>query len=147
LCKAPGIGPALVRGANGFALPATWMAMHRRQLGRDERRAYLFPYDSWAHRVAVSAFVRDIPMRPTHPSWPVLETVEKGLARFRENPVRLVWGGSDFCFDESFLDRWREIFPAAGVRRIADAGHYVLEDAPEEAVPDIAGFLAAPSRP
>src|SRR4051812_36910934 len=32
LCKFPGLGPLLVRGANGFAWPATWMAMHRRAL-------------------------------------------------------------------------------------------------------------------
>ena len=31
--------------------------MHRRKLMPDEKRAYLFPYDSWANRVAVSAFV------------------------------------------------------------------------------------------
>lgn len=141
LCKMPVIGPWLVRGANGFAGPATWMAMHRRALMTDERRGYLFPYDSWANRVAVSAFVRDIPMHPSHPSWAALAEAEKGLARFRDRRALIVWGGRDFCFDDRFLARWREYLPAASVHRIADAGHYVLEDAREDVVPRIADFL------
>ena len=32
LCRLPVVGPLLVRGANGFAWPSTWMAMQRRKL-------------------------------------------------------------------------------------------------------------------
>ena len=145
LCKAPLLGPLLVRGANGFAWPATWMAMHRRALTALEQRGYLLPYDSWANRVAVSEFVRDIPLRPGDRSWGALAEVEQGLAQFRDRPALIVWGGRDFCFDDSFLQRWREIYPHATVERIADAGHYVLEDAREEAVPRIAAFVGGGS--
>lgn len=141
LCKAPVLGPLLVRGANGFAWPATFMAMHRRALSAAEKRGYLLPYGSWADRVAVSAFVQDIPMQPSHPTWAVLGEVAAGLAQFRDRPVLAVWGGRDFCFNDGFLARWREIWPHADVRRLADAGHYVLDDAREESVPAIAGFL------
>ena len=140
-CRVAGFGPLLVRGANGFAGPATWMAMHRRRLAAEDKRAYLFPYRSWNDRVAVNAFVRDIPMSPAHPSWATLTAVESGLGNFRDREGLIVWGGRDFCFDDRFLARWREILPQARVRRIADAGHYVLEDAREEVVPAIAGFL------
>lgn len=143
LCRRPIIGPLFVRGLNGFACPATWMAMHRRRLTRDERRGYLFPYDSWANRVAIDAFVRDIPMRPVDRSWAALAEAECGLRQFRDREMLIVWGGRDFCFDDVFLGRWRELFPMAAVERIADAGHYVLEDAFEIAVPRIAGILAA----
>jgi haloalkane dehalogenase len=141
LCQAPGIGPLLVRGANGFAWPATWMAMSRRALRDDEKRGYLWPYDSWANRIAVSAFVRDIPMDRTHPSWSTLMAVEEGLALFRDRPALIAWGGRDFCFTDLFLDRWRGFFPRATVHRIADAGHYVLDDAREEVVSLITAFL------
>ncbi|MCX6943236.1 MAG: alpha/beta fold hydrolase, partial [Opitutales bacterium] len=43
VCRWPVLGPLLVRGCNGFAGPATWMAMHRRPLTPVERRGYLFP--------------------------------------------------------------------------------------------------------
>src|SRR5262249_29815680 len=91
LCRAPLLGPLLVRGCNGFAGPAATMAMHRRALTPDEKRGYLFPYDSWANRVAVSAFVQDIPMDAAHPSWPTLIATERGLAQFRERPALIVW--------------------------------------------------------
>lgn len=135
VCKVPFLGPLLVRGANGFAGPATSMAMHRRRLTPDQARGYLFPYGSWARRVAVSAFVRDIPLGPEHVSWAALAEIEAGLEQFRDRPVLIVWGGRDFCFNDTFLARWRRILPAARCVRLADAGHYVLEDADTEVIP------------
>lgn len=141
VCRIPILGPLIVRGANGFAGPATRMAMHRRRLSKIERRGYLLPYHSWANRVAVNAFVQDIPLRPSHSSWAILRDVESGLAAFRDHKVAVIWGGRDFCFNDHFLARWREFLPNADVHRIADAGHYVLEDAREEVVGRIASFL------
>jgi haloalkane dehalogenase len=143
-CKVPLLGPAIVRGLNGFAAPATTMAMHRRSLSTEEKRGYLWPYDSWAHRVAVNAFVRDIPLHAAHPSWPALVSAEQGLAQFRDRPALIVWGGRDFCFNDSYLARWRQFLPQAAAHRIADAGHYVLEDAREEVVPLVGDFLRTP---
>ncbi len=141
LCRFPGLGPLMVRGLNGFARPATRMAMHRRSLTGDQKRAYLLPYDSWANRVAVNAFVQDIPMNPRHPTWAVLKAIEAAVPQFGDRPVRIVWGGEDFCFNDLFLARWRELLPRADVTRIADAGHYVIEDARAEAVPLLADFF------
>lgn len=141
MCKAPVVGPALVRGLNGFAWPATWMAMSRRKLTAEEKRAYLLPYDSWANRVAVSGFVQDIPMNERHRSWASLTVVADGIAQFSDRPVTIVWGGKDFCFDDRFLAEWQRRLPQADVHRIADAGHYVLEDVREEVVGRVVGFL------
>jgi pimeloyl-ACP methyl ester carboxylesterase len=80
-------------------------------------------------------------MNPDHRSWSALKAVEQGLAQFQNYPALIVWGGKDFCFDDVFLARWRGILPRAEVHRIADAGHYVLEDAREEVVPRISNFL------
>lgn len=146
LCRVPLWGELLVRGANGFAGPAAWMAMSARRLTRDERRGYLFPYDSWSHRIGVHRFVRDIPMEPDHPSRPVLEAIARGLPRLAEHPLLLLWGGRDFCFDLSFLSRWRETFPQAAVQLYRGAGHYVLDDAGPDAVARLGDFLRR-SRP
>ena len=88
--------------ANGFAWPATWMSMARRALSLEEQHGYLWPYDSWANRVAVHQFVQDIPMTPRHPTWATLQAVEQGLAGLREKPAMIVWGGRDFCFYDFF---------------------------------------------
>lgn len=143
LCKTRVPGTALVRGLNGFAGPAVWMAMGRRSLTADERRGYLLPYDSWANRVAVDAFVKDIPMDASHPTWPALAETAAGIEKFRRNPVLIVWGGRDFCFDDSFYAEWRQRLPESDALYLADAGHYVLDDAREEALPRIAKFFGS----
>ena len=142
LCRAPlGLGALIVRGVNGFAWPATWMAMHRRKLTRDEKRGYLFPYDNWRNRVAVHQFVRDIPMSPSHRSFATLAEIERNLPLLAANPKLILWGGRDFCFNDHFYDRWREIYPDAVAHHFPDAGHYVLDDAGAEAREKIAEFL------
>jgi haloalkane dehalogenase len=141
LCRAPVIGEFIVRGLNGFAEPATWMAMASRRLTWDERRGYLHPYGSWADRIGVYRFVRDIPMEADHPSRGTLEEVSMGLPRLSGHEKMILWGGRDFCFDDTFLSRWREIYPEARVDHIGRAGHYVLEDAGSDARSRICEFL------
>jgi len=141
LCRVALLGALLVRGLNGFAEPATWMAMASRRLTWEERRGYLYPYRSWADRVGIYEFVRDIPVESGHPSRATLDEVARGLGRLAGHEKLIVWGGRDFCFDDSFLSRWREIYPEARVERLESAGHYVLEDAGERAIAPIRDFL------
>jgi pimeloyl-ACP methyl ester carboxylesterase len=129
LCRTPGLGAFLVRGLNAFCEAATWMAMAERRLTWEERRGYLYPYRSWADRIGVHRFVQDIPMEADHPSRPALEAVAAGLGRLAAHEKLILWGARDFCFDDAILSRWREIYPDAQIDRLADAGHYVLEDA------------------
>jgi haloalkane dehalogenase len=139
-CRVPWAGEWVMRGLNGFAWPATWMAV-KRPLSAAVKRGYLFPYDSWANRVGVARFVQDIPMKGSHPSMAALEEMANALPRFADRPILIAWGGADFCFNDRFLERWRRIFPQAQVRYFPDAGHYVLEDAREELLPEITTFL------
>jgi len=141
LCRAPVIGEFIVRGLNGFAEPATWMAMAGRRLAWDERRGYLHPYDSWSNRIGVHRFIRDIPLEPDHPSRATLEAVARALPSLSGSAKMILWGGRDFCFDATFLSRWLEIYPDAQVERLERAGHYVLEDAGADARGRIADFL------
>jgi len=128
LCRVPGLGAALVRGLNAFARGAASMAMHARRLTTDERRGYLLPYDSWAHRIGVHRFIRDIPMEAAHPSRAALEAIAARLPEFAGHVGLILWGGRDFCFDDYFLSRWRALYPQAECVRYPEAGHYVLED-------------------
>lgn len=129
-CRIPGIGELLVRGLNGFAGPATWMAVTR-PLAPEVRRGYVFPYDSWANRIATHRFVTDIPTAADSPSARALAEIERALPALREKDVQILWGGQDFCFNRHFYDRWRTILPEAKTEYFVEAGHYVLEDAGE----------------
>ncbi len=141
LCRAPFLGAFIVRGLNGFAEPATWMAMSSRRMTWDERRGYLHPYGSWASRIGVHRFVRDIPLEANHPSRKALEEITVKLPMLSGHRKLIVWGARDFCFDETFLSRWREIYPGAEVERLGRTGHYVLEDSDGQARRRIVDFL------
>ncbi len=140
LCRDPLVGRFLVQGLNGFAWPATWMAVER-PLSPAAKAGFLAPYGSPAVRRAVADFVADIPMEPAHPTRSVLAGVEASLAGLKGKPMLLCWGMRDFCFDRSFLEGFRERFPDAQPLLFADAGHYVLEDAGEAALAPATDFL------
>ncbi len=116
----------------------------RANVARGVRRAALAPYDSWAHRVAIQAFVDDIPLQPRHPSYARLLEIERELPLLANLPTMFIWGMRDWCFTPHFLERWLEFFPSAEVHRFADAGHWVVEDAHERIVPLIARFVEKP---
>ena len=44
-------------------------------------------------------------------------------------------------FNIKFLNKWRELFPAAKVHEVCNAGHLVVEDASDEIIPWIEEFL------
>lgn len=142
ICGWPLIGSFLVRACNGFAWPATFMAVVR-PLKKEIAAAYLAPYDSWRNRIAVAAFVRDIPLGPGHVSYAELENIEHGLAALRNAkvPMLILWGGRDFCFDRVFYEEWLRRFPEAERHYFADGGHYILEDKFLEVAPLVSRFF------
>jgi haloalkane dehalogenase len=142
ICRTPFFGPIGVQGMNLFSKAALSMAVvHHDRMTRLVRRGYLFPYDRWEHRLAVMRFVQEIPLNPRHPSWPTLVEVERGLEQFQRHPMQLIWGEQDWCFTTTFLNEWEERFPRARTLKLADAGHYVFEDAPERIVTCLREFL------
>jgi haloalkane dehalogenase len=141
VCRYPGFGDLAVRGVNAFAGAAVFMAVER-PLDPAVRQGFLFPYGSWHDRVAIQRFVRDIPLSPAHPTWAVVDAIDRELPALRARPMQILWGGKDWCFSDHFLAGWLQRFPTAQAARFDRAGHYVLEDAHEEIVPRVARFLA-----
>ncbi|MDR1384301.1 MAG: alpha/beta fold hydrolase [Planctomycetaceae bacterium] len=147
VCRMPFLGRWAVQGWNAFAVAATRMAMNnRKKMTREIRAGLLSPYNSWANRLAVYRFVKDIPLSPKHPSYSTLLDIEKNLPMFREKPLLLIWGMHDWCFSPEFLKRFLQIFPDAETHRFDDAGHYVVEDASERMTPIIEMFLSSKKR-
>lgn len=143
VCRIPLLGPLAVRGLNLFARAAIRMAVsHHERMTPAVRSGFLAPYGNWHDRIAVLRFVQDIPLSPRHPSYKTLEAVEENLHQFQKSPMLLVWGDRDWCFTLEFLDEFRRRFPQAEVFRVADAGHYVFEDAFERIIPRLRNFLA-----
>ena len=104
------------------------------------RRGFLWPYDSWANRVALHRFVKDIPTDAGHPSYPQLVELEEGLPKLAEKPALLLWGERDWCFGPAFLEEFRRRLPHAGTIALP-AGHLVMEDEPDRYCGALADFV------
>ncbi len=135
------LGAVAIRGFNAFCrLAAKWCVT--KPLPPDVRRMFLAPYNSWANRIAVLKFVQTIPLAERDPGFGIVRETGERLHLLREKPALICWGMRDFVFDEHFLAEWQRRFPAAEVRRVPDAGHYLLEDAGDEIVPVVERFLS-----
>ncbi len=134
-------GAFAVQGGNLFARAALWMAA-RGRLAPDVKRGLVAPYNSWQHRIATLRFVQDIPLAPDDPSYALVQKTADRLTEFRDHPVRFIWGRHDFVFDEDYLIEWQRRFPKAQTNLLENAGHYLLEDQPDQVVTHIKTFLA-----
>ncbi len=139
------VGAFLVRGLNLFCRGALRYCVTQRRLTAGERRAYLAPYDSWDHRLAVQRFIQDIPLRPADPGYDIVSEVQAGLEQFRDTPTLLLWGMRDFVFDPGYLAEWERRMPHARVHRYEGAGHYVLEDARDDVRSLVEAFVSEAS--
>ncbi len=139
--KVPGFGALAVRGGNAFARVATWRAVNQ-PLTAQARAGLLYPYGTWADRIATLRFVQDIPLSPSHPSYAELARIDENLGCLKQHPMLICWGDADFCFTPQFREEWERRFPTALVHHWSDVGHYVMEDAHARVVSAMADFLA-----
>jgi pimeloyl-ACP methyl ester carboxylesterase len=71
--------------------------------------------------------------------------VERLLGDIRA-PVEVVWGGEDGWLDPSQAETLVREIPGSGMRLVPGAGHFVMEDAPEDVAGILAEFFAENSR-
>ncbi|CAN5297228.1 alpha/beta fold hydrolase [soil metagenome] len=137
------LGEWLILKRNLFCKLATKWCVTRKPLSPEVREMYLKPYDTPANRIAVLKFVQTIPLSPKDAGWDIVTNVEANLHQFANVPTLLLWGLKDFVFDKHFLAEWQKHFPHATTYTWPDCGHYLLEDAGEEAIPKISEWLVA----
>jgi pimeloyl-ACP methyl ester carboxylesterase len=140
--RIPFFGAFSIRGLNLFVKIALKLASSKPERMTSEVCAgYKAPYNSYANRIAIHRFVQDIPLHKSHPTYPVVEEIEKGLDLFKATPKLICWGRRDFCFNDSFLNAWKEKCPEAEYALYEDANHYVLEDAHERVIERLHTFF------
>lgn len=133
------LGEFVIRSMNGFALPATFMAVNK-SMSPLIKKGFLLPYNNYQNRIATAKFVRDIPLDNTHSTYPRLKTIEDNLKNIK-SPVLLLWGEKDFCFNMNFYKRWQDFFPNAQKKSYPSASHYLIEDEFEDVSSQIKTFL------
>jgi pimeloyl-ACP methyl ester carboxylesterase len=129
-----------VLGLNIFARGALLMASNKK-LSPDVQAGLIAPYNCWQNRIATLMFVKDIPLKKTDFSYQVVRNVDQNLFKLRDIPMLICWGMKDFVFDNTYLAEWRKRFPGAIVHKVEDAGHYILEDAPQNVIDCLRSFM------
>ncbi len=142
ICRNTLLGTVLVRGFNAFSSIASYVGVKRAPMPKPIREAYVAPFNSWANRISTLRFVQDIPLKPGDRNYELVNEISDKLSNFSQLPMLICWGLKDFVFDKHFLDEWKRRFPNAEVHEFADCGHYILEDASEQVVPQVQKFMA-----
>lgn len=150
LIRLPLLGEIVVKGFHGFVRGFLFRGgvVHPERLGPNERAAYLAPHPTWSSRTSVLVFPRQIPAGPEGEVSDFLGSLHDGLMSLRSRPIFIAWGMKDIAFLPHYLDElWLTDFPHAHVLRLADAGHFLQEDAHEQIVPALVEFLRASNAP
>jgi cis-3-alkyl-4-acyloxetan-2-one decarboxylase len=139
---APLLGDVLVRGAHAVVRYALLRRLVSRSIPHAARAEYLAAHPSWASRAGILAEIRhSVEIVRGGPARERLERVGAELDRLADRPTLIVWGMRDPILKPTLLRRWRERFPAAEVHELADASHFLQEDAHERIVPLLLEFL------
>jgi haloalkane dehalogenase len=137
-------GETFVMAKNGYVRPAlVGTTAHPAHLPASVLAAYLAPFPTPESRRALLCWSRDIPVGPGDASYAAMQQIEAGLAQFRAVPVLLVWGMQDLVLPPPVLRQWQTLYPHAATCELAEASHFLQEDAPEQVLQAIQHFLAA----
>jgi haloalkane dehalogenase len=102
---------------------------------------YDAPFPVPESKAGVLAFPEQVPTEPDHPNTAPLMAIREAL-RTWEKPALVLFGDSDPIFAPRVAGRIAEWIPGAlPAELIENAGHFVQEDAGEEAAERIARFL------
>jgi haloalkane dehalogenase len=132
-----GLGRQLILRRNLFVeklLPGG--VRDRSRMTPEVMACYRGPYPTAADREPTAV----LPLAITR-SRPFLAELESRLPRLADKPVQLLWGHKDMAFKERELYRWRGLFPHARVEHLRRASHFIQEDAPDQIVKTIQGFV------
>jgi haloalkane dehalogenase len=112
-----------------------------RGLADDVMAAYDAPFPTPESKAGPLMFPEQVPTEPEHPNTAPLLAIREALKSW-EKPVLVLFGDSDPIFPPAVAERIAELIPGAlPAETIADAGHFVQEDAGEEVATRIVRFL------
>jgi len=137
-------GEAFVLEKNGYVKPAiVGTTAHAERLAPLVLQAYQAPFPTPESRRALLCWSRDIPLTEADPSYDEMKRIEAGLSLFAQTPTLLLWGMNDPVLGVEVLHRWQNQYPHAMTHELADASHFLQEDAPEEVLRVIQAFVEA----
>ncbi len=132
------VGRFFILNFNAFVNVFLPLGVRRRKLTRAEMAEYRRPFPTRRSRLPTAIFPREI--RASHD---YLAEVEHGLVRLAHLPTLLLWATRDIAFRAQERERFETLFANHRTLVLDGAGHYLQEDAPQEIVEAILGFMAS----
>lgn len=102
------------------------------------RSAYAGAFPKRADRFAPWTFAKEL-----HSSSDWYESLWSQRGNLASVPALLLWGMQDKAFRSDALVRWQQALPHARTVTFPDCGHFVQEEAPEQALHEIRAFASA----
>jgi haloalkane dehalogenase len=112
-------------------------SLHPENIGEEVMKAYWAPFPDEESKISYQAFARMFPDTPFHPSFKPMKEVEQGLANLKV-PTLIVWGVGRG--GPTYAERLSKMMHDCKLRTV-NAGHFVLEDSPDDAEKYIVDFL------
>jgi haloalkane dehalogenase len=133
---------ALVRRVGAELQPGRLIRVScARGLPDDVEAAYDAPFPVPESKTGVVMFPELVPTELEHPSAPAMLAVREALSRW-EKPALVLFSDSDTVFSPQVAERFARLIPGAlPAETVADAGHFLQEDAGEEIAARIVRFL------
>jgi haloalkane dehalogenase len=133
---------ALVRRVGAELQPGRLIRVScARGLPDDVEAAYDAPFPVPESKTGVVMFPELVPTELEHPSAPAMLAVREALGRW-EKPALVLFSDSDTVFSPQVAERFARLIPGAlPAETVADAGHFLQEDAGEEIAARIVRFL------
>jgi pimeloyl-ACP methyl ester carboxylesterase len=137
--RADGLGEILALAGN-LVVESIPGGMVRREVDEGMMDAYRAPYPDYWSRLGTLAFIRDVPLTENDVSAPLMGHINESLSSI-DLPLHMVWGMRDRVFVAAFVDQWQAVFPGSACVEL-EAGHYLVEDRPDEVAAAIGAFVA-----
>jgi haloalkane dehalogenase len=132
----------VVRAAGGDFQPGRLIRTASvRGLSDEAMAAYDAPFPTPESKAGPIMFPEQVPTEPEHPNAAPMLAIREAMKEWHK-PTLVLFGDSDPIFPPEVADRIAELIPGAlPAETIANAGHFVQEDAGEEVAARIVRFL------
>ena len=132
----------VVRAAGGDFQPGRLIRTASvRGLSDEAMAAYDAPFPTPESKAGPIMFPEQVPTEPEHPNAAPMLAIREAMKEWQK-PTLVLFGDSDPIFPPEVADRIAELIPGAlPAETIANAGHFVQEDAGEEVAARIVRFL------
>ena len=132
----------VVRAAGGDFQPGRLIRTASvRGLSDEAMAAYDAPFPTPESKAGPIMFPEQVPTEPEHPNAAPMLAIREAMKEWQK-PALVLFGDSDPIFPPEVAERIAELIPGAlPAETIANAGHFVQEDAGEEVAARIVRFL------